>query len=707
MAEGDLEKNADFTQIYNRHHGEEDPIVAAQRYLNIFRQLHIFSQHKRKEFEDTLVNLPLSVKRAFSQLPGGSVLHEFVNELELKAGMEVSDKGSAPAPEAETQPSRFNNDISQAKILANALAEAQSKISTASPAVSQVEIKRLSDELNQKFDAMKKDLEKSVSTQEIDLKNLDASVLESIQKAIENKVNKGGSVSFPESLVVSPSPEFKDSIEQIVDKFLATTQQNQKQNTEDLAKIISESQIKLAQIINDKGSSSSGKEIADALANVIEKNAEANRKANAELIGALKSVNVARVNEDGVPTIVQPSVDVESIIDNIVEKQTNMFKEFSQRQSDALGNVMSNVLKETNSSSMEMFYHALETFQKESSKILQMQVSIQKALLLNSKNLQNFAKQNNDDSNVVSNAMPQFSSQPSQESDFGKMADELLNLDVELPKKKKKKKKKKKNNDEVPSSVASYNASGFETEYQDETAGYPDDYSRMTAYSSGKDAIRYHDETSDSQTSPHIYTDSDGQMWEYVEDDGSDGDGQEWEYIEDDGSVGDGQEWEYVEDDGSAGDGQEWEYVEDDGSAGDEQEWEYVEDDAASDDHILNDVPTAVDKEPIEFSSAPLESNAEQNIETEPVWNNISEPSFSLEEKDEGSSVLKDDYFDLEPEKASQETAPETSKSNFNPDLAEKVEFPQMEKEPDAPFVPTIKLSGSDDTSTSDPFFSA
>ena len=158
MAEGDLEKNADFTQVYNRHHGEEDPIVAAQRYLNIFRQLHIFSQHKRKEFEDTLVNLPLSVKRAFSQLPGGSVLHEFVNELELKAGKEVSDKGNTPAPEAETQPSRFNNDISQAKILANALAEAQSKISTTSPAVSQVEIKRLSDELNQKFDAMKRDL---------------------------------------------------------------------------------------------------------------------------------------------------------------------------------------------------------------------------------------------------------------------------------------------------------------------------------------------------------------------------------------------------------------------------------------------------------------------------------------------------------------------------------------------------------------------
>ena len=640
MAEGDLEKNADFTQIYNRHHGEEAPIVVAQRYLNIFRQLHIFSQHKRKEFEETLVNLPLSIKRAFSQLPGGSVLHEFVNELELKAGMEVSDNGSAPAPESETQSSRFNNDISQAKILANALAEAQSKVSTASSAISQVEIRRLSDELNQKFDAMKRDLEKSVSTQEIDLKNLNPSVLESIQKAIENKVARGGSVSFPESLVVSPSPEFKDSIEQIVDKFLATTQQNQKKNTEDLAKIISESQIKLAQIINDKGSSSSGKEIADALANVIEKNAEANRKANAELIDALKLVNVSRISEDGVQTIVQPSVDVESIIDNIVEKQTNMFKEFSQRQSDALGNVMSTVLKETNLSSMEMYHHAIDSFQKESSKILEMQLSIQKALLSNSKDLRNFVKKSNEDTYLYNKDNEQ-SNMPSNVSDISMMADALLSLG-ENPSKKKKKKKKRKKNDELSDdlalTVSNYQNSINENQTSfsqslDWTSKLNDDSSQHEATKAdyldyfpadnknlemSSDIRENNDLTQNEQNSNYIdentsnnneqeweYVEdnsstADEQKWEYVEDDASVDDRQEWEYVEDDASAGDGQEWEYVEDDASAGDGQEWEYVEDDASAGDGQEWEYVEETSPSDDAILNNEPAAVDEEPVE-----------------------------------------------------------------------------------------------------------
>ena len=40
MAEGDLEKNAEYSEFLKKD-GEEDPRVIAQRLLNIFRQLHI------------------------------------------------------------------------------------------------------------------------------------------------------------------------------------------------------------------------------------------------------------------------------------------------------------------------------------------------------------------------------------------------------------------------------------------------------------------------------------------------------------------------------------------------------------------------------------------------------------------------------------------------------------------------------------------
>ncbi len=97
MAESDLEKGAEFTQIFNKHGGEEDPVIAAQRFLNIFRQLHIFTAAKRKEFDELLLKQPASVKGMFASLPGGSVLQEYVNNLEQNAGMEKTQAGSTVA----------------------------------------------------------------------------------------------------------------------------------------------------------------------------------------------------------------------------------------------------------------------------------------------------------------------------------------------------------------------------------------------------------------------------------------------------------------------------------------------------------------------------------------------------------------------------------------------------------------------------------
>ena len=36
--------------------GEEDPITVAQRYLNVYRQMHIFSQERKEEFDKSILN---------------------------------------------------------------------------------------------------------------------------------------------------------------------------------------------------------------------------------------------------------------------------------------------------------------------------------------------------------------------------------------------------------------------------------------------------------------------------------------------------------------------------------------------------------------------------------------------------------------------------------------------------------------------------
>lgn len=130
---------------------EEEPIIVAQRFLNIFRQLHIFSNERREAFNQMILELPLSIRNMFKTLPGGSVLQEYVNELEKEHALEQSGKGSSSAsPKTNSSTNILQNALSEnqaqqnaapaagkseiinsdnfAKILANSLAQSNAQI---------------------------------------------------------------------------------------------------------------------------------------------------------------------------------------------------------------------------------------------------------------------------------------------------------------------------------------------------------------------------------------------------------------------------------------------------------------------------------------------------------------------------------------------------------------------------------------------------
>ena len=113
-----ITKASDIKKTISKHSGEEEPVTIAQRFLNIFRQLHIFNEAKREEFKKMILELPPEIRGMFGTLPGGGLLQEYVDELEQQAGM-VRDKTS-PISNSE-----MDAEISKAKILATALAEAQ------------------------------------------------------------------------------------------------------------------------------------------------------------------------------------------------------------------------------------------------------------------------------------------------------------------------------------------------------------------------------------------------------------------------------------------------------------------------------------------------------------------------------------------------------------------------------------------------------
>ena len=108
MAEG-INSSASFGQ--SKNDSDELPIIVAQRFLNIFRQLHIFSDERRESFNKMLLELPPEVKNIFQSLPGGTPLQEYLEDLEQKS------KGLEPL--AHTHKKGNSN------ILQDALSEAQ------------------------------------------------------------------------------------------------------------------------------------------------------------------------------------------------------------------------------------------------------------------------------------------------------------------------------------------------------------------------------------------------------------------------------------------------------------------------------------------------------------------------------------------------------------------------------------------------------
>ena len=115
MAE-ELNDASDIKRLIGKNKGEEDPLLVAQRFLNIFRQLHIFDQKRRDEFNSMILALSPEIRGSFGILPGGSILQEYVDELEISKGIARSNTSSdiptsilSPTQDKESPLSKIKN----------------------------------------------------------------------------------------------------------------------------------------------------------------------------------------------------------------------------------------------------------------------------------------------------------------------------------------------------------------------------------------------------------------------------------------------------------------------------------------------------------------------------------------------------------------------------------------------------------------------
>ena len=77
---------------YNANNQEESPLLVAQRYLNIFHQIHIFNDKKKEEFDQSLLDMPVKIKEIVGELPGGRILLEHIDEVAEKKGLKKDNK---------------------------------------------------------------------------------------------------------------------------------------------------------------------------------------------------------------------------------------------------------------------------------------------------------------------------------------------------------------------------------------------------------------------------------------------------------------------------------------------------------------------------------------------------------------------------------------------------------------------------------------
>ena len=82
---------------------EESPILTAQRYLNIFHQIHIFNTEKKAEFNKSLLQMDDKIKKLLVNMPGGKVLLEHLKEIEDAQGVAPDETLSLIAQNIEEE----------------------------------------------------------------------------------------------------------------------------------------------------------------------------------------------------------------------------------------------------------------------------------------------------------------------------------------------------------------------------------------------------------------------------------------------------------------------------------------------------------------------------------------------------------------------------------------------------------------------------
>ena len=364
---------------FKRRNGEEDPVVIAQRFLNIFRQLHIFTEERKKDFNQEILALPPEIRGMFGNLPGGSLLQEYVDDLEQNAGIfrDHSQEGTARIDTESAQ---------QTPILAAALAAAQPSLNNF-----QAPETPKAPDLQQKLQDIHNELLAAK-------KNNDVQKIKEIQQVFQALTGQPPARENPAPAAEAPTPpqapavqantvssaraenvtmvldrSFTVGIAQAVSEAVAAVGRQQFQENQNILQSFNQSQLQISNILKsmEEYRRQDNSQLAQTLTN--------HQLEIAKMMLQNNNTNANRIEINNAPMPVAapvninpaPEFDLEkflnaqsSLFQEFNKSQTEIFKEMAEAQAKEFSAIISVALKESQEASTQNFIEALKELQK-------------------------------------------------------------------------------------------------------------------------------------------------------------------------------------------------------------------------------------------------------------------------------------------------------------------------------------------------------
>ena len=354
---------------YNKIGTEDDPVIIAQRFLNIFRQLHIFTDERKQAFNQMILEQPAEIRGMFSSLPGGAVLQQYVDELEEKNGLVRSTPDAAPQADYEEE--------TRAKILATALAEANNQHHTpsadtqaetaqiAAQAAAEAAV-RAAAEAQAKIAVQAAQAAKEaaaaaqaqIQAQAQALAQAQAQLQAQQQAQQTGQASPAKTVFQPISSTFTADASFAKEIASALKEAIAANDDIRKKDSEAVTQAIVSSQNKLAEIMaqNNKANIEAQNRLAQML---VQNNTAANASSS--------NNNANNIQINTAATF--PPVD--EMLNGIVKIQSELFREMAKTQTSELSSIITLALKESQQLSTQSIITAIKEMQKENLKFLQ------------------------------------------------------------------------------------------------------------------------------------------------------------------------------------------------------------------------------------------------------------------------------------------------------------------------------------------------